>query len=170
MALQFIASHLLTSLSDMAIIDTTGAFDVVQLHQVLLLRAGQSRADDLLHRVRIMRVFDFAGVVECVHEIHTELAQPTISPSKPPPVVSLPPVRKSKRRETMVLDSEDEDDDSDEPEQTPNLDPDPEPPSLHSSEAPSLEHGMLIIDNIASVTLPVMRSNHVQGTIASYPT
>ena len=80
LALHTLTTHLLASPSTTAvIIDTTGAFDVRQLHAIVLSRvsrrvrsaieAEQDHAAELevawvLDRVQVMRVFDFTGLIE----------------------------------------------------------------------------------------------------------
>lgn len=64
-----------------AVVDTTGHFDVVRLFRGVLARlegeceggAARERAAGMLERVRILRVFDFVGVGEAVGELRGEL-------------------------------------------------------------------------------------------------
>lgn len=92
-----ITSHLLaTSTGEVAFVDTTGAFSPLRLQNILVSRLARrgvearhtesvhdgvpadlvpeweeykSQATRLLDRVQVMRVFDFAGVVEAVGEV-----------------------------------------------------------------------------------------------------
>ncbi|KAF2665051.1 P-loop containing nucleoside triphosphate hydrolase protein [Microthyrium microscopicum] len=79
------------------VLDAVGGFDVVRLESIV--QAAGADADDVLGRVRIVRVFDFVGVQEAVDELKAGL---------------MAPVAKTRRRDGRVLDSEDEESDEEE--------------------------------------------------------
>ncbi|KAM0720589.1 hypothetical protein Q7P37_004725 [Cladosporium fusiforme] len=160
-----IASHLLLSdRSDATIIDTTNSFDVRRLHKQLvsLWREKESRGNakdkavQTLERVRIMKAFDFVGVSECIAELREALENReqddlpqdpnTRQNNLPPP----PPPRGT------IEDSEDEEEMLDWPES-------PKSPSPPPTEANNDTRTLLVIDNIAYVTSPMLKNNHVQG-------
>lgn len=138
--------------STAAVIDTTGNFDILALYAILLAKLRQNveipassrlpsnpaeSIDDVaartLDRVKIMRVFDYVGVTEAVHEIRDELGQgsskrPAMNkdikvtkaennavkePSPLPSILAHAPPKAPPKR-TFVADSEDEGDDEDE--------------------------------------------------------
>jgi hypothetical protein len=147
--------------SEVGLLDTTGTFDVLRLHAAILSRiksnAKESNSDErveaILQRVKIIRVFDFIGVVESVNEIASTLeSRPAATP---PPKYNT--VAAHKARE--IPDSEDEN--SDEGKDTP-----PErTPEGQSDSAETRKMEMLIIDNITSAISPVFKSNHIQGKL-----
>ncbi|KAI9833059.1 MAG: hypothetical protein M1819_003892 [Sarea resinae] len=119
MAKSVVAMHVLVNSlladedSNGCVIDTTGSFDVVALAEIARLKVtdrgsqdgltAQETAGRILDRVRIMRVFDFVGVVEAIAELRSFLES-----------ISLPMKEEShKTRESFreeVADSEDEED------------------------------------------------------------
>jgi hypothetical protein len=167
-ALNFVASHLLSSTSDAAIIDANGTFDVVKLHRILLQRLQQSgdtespAADSLLDRVRIMRAFDLEGVREAIGEIQASM-DPQQDPNVVQPKLARLRMPQSRRRESAVLDSEDDEEDSSEEAGEPHR-------VLPTSDAvgtgktfSSMEGGLVVVDNFSTVMNPLMKSNQVQG-------
>lgn len=102
-----------------------------------------AKAEAVLQRLKIIRVFDFVGAVEAVDEIQRGL--------EGPPLVK-PTARTTQRerriRTGQVPDSEDEEEDS--------------PPALEDIDTNSCI-GMVIIDNLTSVVNPLIKGNHVQG-------
>jgi hypothetical protein len=139
---------------EVAILDTTGTFDVLRLHSAILSRLklrtengiDSEGVEIILKRVKIMRVFDFIGIVESVSEISTALEKDKTSrtPTRNNPV--------AEPRAMEIPDSEDELSDTD---STPFREPERPPEPLRT--------GMLIIDNITSAMNPLLRSNHIQG-------
>ncbi|KAF3922823.1 hypothetical protein ABW21_db0204818 [Orbilia brochopaga] len=100
LAYYIVASYLITILdetSQVAYIDTTGAFSPVTLLQVLMHRlqqdathVGEARptsirdtAAQMLDRVQYMRAFDFDGVVEAVEEVAVGIQTEMINPEDP---------------------------------------------------------------------------------------
>jgi len=118
----------------------------------------ESTAEKALERVKIMRVFDFVGVSEAVDELRTDL--------QAPPHHESPPKEKQRLETTRVEipDSEEEDDDDMlfdwEPTQ-------PLKSSRREDRSPSDDSngklGLLLVDNIAHVVNPLLKSNYVQG-------
>jgi hypothetical protein len=112
MAMNIIASNIISSqISKATVIDTTGRFSIMRLHQVFLqhlrevesvLENAKVEAEKLLNRVNIIRTFDFTGMVEAVAEIEKSLEK-NIQPSFAGETQESP--------KTTIPDSEDEDDD-----------------------------------------------------------
>ncbi|KAG9947421.1 hypothetical protein KCU85_g5792, partial [Aureobasidium melanogenum] len=81
--LQILITHLLTSSTHTAtLIDASGNFDVLNLYKNLLTRLAKTNSDheenikqatSILDRVKIMRVFDFEGVIEGLNELIDDL-------------------------------------------------------------------------------------------------
>lgn len=158
-------------------IDTTGSFSPVRLRDVLAYRleARQQReryqesgyvyekitaaegpskddliakATSMLDRVKVMRVFDFAGVTEAVGEVN-EMIEMTCADA-----VRAPKARAT-RKSGEVGDSEEELDDEEEP---------PEEPLGHRDDAHrDGKVGMIIVDSIANVVGSIMSKSQVQG-------
>ncbi|THX14339.1 hypothetical protein D6D13_03139 [Aureobasidium pullulans] len=82
-SLQLLITHLLASTSHTAtLIDATGNLDVLKLYRSIITRLSKSNhnheanvklATSTLDRVKIMRVFDFEGVVEGLNELIDDL-------------------------------------------------------------------------------------------------
>jgi hypothetical protein len=118
----------------------------------------EGRADAALDRVRIMRVFDFVGVSEAVNELRAEL--------QPPPAIVLDQEQEQEAHQIRgtIPDSEDEDDemlfDVEQAESPPKL-RDKVVERTPDESAPRL--GLLLINNIAHVVNPLLKSNYAQG-------
>ena len=144
----------------------------------------ETAAAKMLDRVKIMRVFDFVGVIEAIGEIRDELERPQAAPAESSPMPSSPPPmpREPGMRRTVskIGDSEDEDEEdmlfdsaaeAPEPPLSPHVEPVTEtvseaPPERISSEesGPSTgKTGMIIIGNITHVLSPLMKTDYVQG-------
>jgi hypothetical protein len=105
-----IAANIISStVSEAIVVDTTGRFYVLKLHQVFIhhLRKAEpdavdlpKKAEQLLNKVKIIRAFDFTGLVEAVVEINHMLG--TSSKSQ---------IRIEKKPRLIVPDSEDEEED-----------------------------------------------------------
>ncbi|KAJ9637188.1 hypothetical protein H2199_007474 [Coniosporium tulheliwenetii] len=146
-------------------------------------------AAKMLDRVKIMRVFDFVGVIEAISEIRDELEKPPAAPSDSSPMPSSPPPmpREPGMRRTVskIGDSEDEDEEdmlfdsaaeAAEPSREPTSETIKEPAVEASSEhipsstsPPSGKTGMIIIDNITHVLSPLMKTDYVQATQTKAP-
>lgn len=148
-----IASHLLSSPhATAAVIDTGSGLDVRRLHQILSRRLGDrhdasDEAAKVLDRVSIMKVFDFVGFGECLSELRSSLEGRSNELSIPTEVVET-----MKPRGT-IGDSEDETDDEmvDKPSDS-AVSRTREPP-FTTQNSP-----LLIIDNIAKVATPLLKS------------
>lgn len=149
-------------------IDATGTFDVSRLHQAIVfhLKAQNAAkqalyenvedlAEQALESVKIMRVFDFVGVSEAINELRAELQASPEIPADQPRNAGLP---------RQIPDSEGEDNDDDM-----LLDIPAEPGALDkvaSSEqvvSKNVKFGLILIDNIAHVVNPLLKSNYAQG-------
>jgi hypothetical protein len=135
------------------VIDTTGTFDVFRLHQIAMSKLPSrlsdneksAEAEQLLHRLKIMRVFDFDGMLEAVAEVERDLAKrrsTTAVAQKP----------KKRGKETGEIPDSEEEDLSDECEDI-----------IEIPAASSNAVEMLVIDNLTPVVTPLLKSNHVQG-------
>lgn len=113
----------------------------------------------ILERVRIMRVFDFDGVVEAIGEVKEELEEVIQESARSPsPRPTLSPA-KSKAREE-IADSEEEDDGLG-PEEKDMLYGDASKPKAAENEGGKIS--MVVIDNITNVLNPLLKSNYVQA-------
>jgi hypothetical protein len=167
--LQFLVTHILSSnIAEAAIIDTNGTFDVVRLYQTIVLRLRESsivadveaKADEALQRVRIIRAFDFFGVIQAINEIRESLEKHSRL-SKPSPKSAR---RVARRILNIVPDSEDEEDEvmidvtDGQSHSTVEI-----PLQQNTVEAPS-QIGLIVIDNLTSVVNPLLKTNHLNGT------
>lgn len=179
-----IASHLLEhKLGEVAFIDTTGSFSPLRLRKVLAYRleakvqhnsyqesgymyekrtsvlekskeAMVEEATSMLDRVKVMRVFDFAGVVEAISEVNELMEVRTRNLAKLR-VVAIA------RRKEEIGDSEDElDEDGDE---EPQSEPHRGSVSLDDLQGTSGPIGMIIVDTITNVVSAMMVKSQVQG-------
>ena len=165
--INLLAYHLLSSPdAQAAVIDTSGSFDVLKLHNVLLqqckkyeLRSTDAKAEEALDRVRVMRVFDFVGVSESINEIKMEFDEAQDDDRLPWPPS---PIRLYQK--TAIADSEDEDEDDNEMVmEQPAKHRQPEQPALSEKVIASDKPWMIVVDNFAQVASPIVRSNYVQG-------
>jgi len=165
------------------VIDTTGGFDVLRLHQIIKLRLQRSlaaqraqepsninpqifngpdanedwdeAADQALNRVKIMRVFDFVGVSEAIDELRDDMRALRLKGILGTVAVAIPTQR------THIDDSESEEEDlmlfdgaNDEAESAPTVE-----------EAVS----MIVVENITHVVHPILKSDYVQGLYSRAP-
>lgn len=159
-----IASQLLAlDRSAVTVIDTTNSFDVRRLHKRLVAslreRNGEvdagKRAMQVLERVRIMKAFDFVGMTECVVEMRERLENPQHENDGLDPASAKQDVQAPRG---TVGDSEDEEEMLDEPRSPEN------PGNIHSDATVKEDfRTLLVIDNIAHITSPILKNNHVQG-------
>ena len=177
-----IASHLLThKLGEVAFIDTTGSFSPLRLRNVFAYRleakiqhnsyresgymyekrtsrlenskeAMIEEATSMLDRVKVMRVFDFAGVVEAISEVNELIEAMTQKTDRLP-------VAASEQRMDEIGDSEEEPDQDEEPQREPQHETD----HLQGNEPHSGPIGMIIIDTITNVVSAMMVKSQVQG-------
>lgn len=179
------ASYLLsTPKGEVAIIDTSGTFSPVRLRDVIALRlrtqqqrtkyqqsgyvyakvatdpepVGEgfvSEATSMLNRVKVMRIFDVAGLTEAVGEIAEICEQ---APSVP--------VENGPSRRAVVVDSEDDLSEDDSCAEGFDTGGEAEPlVSQHDNMMPSWDGkiGMIIVDTIASILGPLMGKSQIQG-------
>lgn len=134
---------------------------------------------NILDRVRIMRVFDFDGVVEAIGEIREELGEVVREPAGsrcPHPTFS---TGKRRPREE-VADSEDEDGGLDNEEgdmlyggvsepEVPQMAPGTSRPGIEDSESKEVAENeggkisIVVIDNLTQALNPLLKSNYVQA-------
>lgn len=165
-----IASHLLCSDHYQAtIVDTANSFDVRRLHKRITIGLQETACGDdvkaeavkVLERVRIMKAFDFVGMTECVAELREGLEARGKAGSPQAPVFGKAEVRAPRG---TVGDSEDEDDMLDGPDLTEEpAAPDNKSDGKDTQETKQDHQHLLIIDNITSVTSPVIKNSHIQG-------
>lgn len=169
----------------MAFIDTNGSFSPLRLRNALAYRieariqrnsyqesgymyekrtsalessreALIEKATSMLDRVKVMRVFDFAGVVEAISEVK-DMMEETAQKAKKPKVVA------NRRRRDEVGDSEEELDEEDD-----ELQAEPRRESVtlgnHQGSGPhNGTIGMVIIDTITNVVSAMMVKSQIQG-------
>ncbi|ORY12493.1 hypothetical protein BCR34DRAFT_296971 [Clohesyomyces aquaticus] len=193
LSLSLLASHLLDHpTSTAAVIDTTGNLDVLRIYATLASRLrktppqqsdvidhadAEDIAAKILDRVKIMRVFDLEGIVEAVGEIREGLDQVPTPPMnerlEDPPRPTEEPKKISK---TVIQDSEDEEDEEDEmlfesaPKSQSPPNPDAAPPLSEpvkgldkEGAGPQGKVGFVLVDNIAHVISPVLKSNYIHA-------
>ena len=110
-------------------------------------------ATAMLDRVKVMRVFDFAGVVEAISEVNELMEAMTLKADSRP-------VEASEQRKDEIVDSEE---DPDEEDEEPQRHSQHETDHLHGNEAHSGPIGMIIIDSITNVVSAMMVKSQVQG-------
>jgi hypothetical protein len=163
-----IVPHLLSPRDATAtIVDSTLAFDVRRLYRLLIASMGapaeeaQQRAMPLLERVKIMKVFDFAGLTEAVEEVRIMISARDGSPS-------LSEVDTGPHGATRtILDSDDEGEEEflDEPPRPPGVGytakKNPMPPM--STQLQDHRSNLIIVRDISQVIGPLLRSNYTHG-------
>ena len=155
-----LVSHLLASEGNVAtVIDSTLAFDLKSLHQ-RLVNALQDGVDgkvmEALDWLKIMKVFDFVGLTECIGEVREGLDD-----GKGEERHATASMRENRTRTTgprgTVSDSEDDGNEVVSPpkpcKSSAPVQPDVRKPSQH----------LLVIDNIAQLVAPLLKNNHAQG-------
>ncbi|KAF2125725.1 hypothetical protein P153DRAFT_399867 [Dothidotthia symphoricarpi CBS 119687] len=188
--------------STAAVVDTTGNFDILRLYTIILSRLQHDAtliaslnlptttpdsaqevedvAAQVLDRVKIMRVFDFVGVVEAVGEVRdewegrssrndmVEKEKEDVEPKKPP-------------KRTMVPDSEDEEEDEEmlfdvtaptTSVQEPGPEPEPEPINSKTTEqdqdSKPARTKFILIDNLPHVLNPLLKKNFVEANALAH--
>ncbi|KAL9135131.1 MAG: hypothetical protein Q9175_003684 [Cornicularia normoerica] len=185
LAYHAIASHLLThKLGEVAFIDTTGSFSPLRLRNTMAYRleakiqhnsyqesgymyekrtsalenakeAIIEKATSMLDRVKVMRVFDFAGGVEAISEVN-ELMEEVAQKFEKLPVVAF------EKGRNEIGDSEEELEEDEE------LQAEPGRESVvlgdfQGSDPHSGPIGMIIFDTITNVVSAIMAKSQVQG-------
>ena len=118
----------------------------VQVESLDLLRA---KATDMLDRVKVMRVFDFAGMIEAITEVGELCLQNGQS-----------------HREvetTRVLEIEEVANSEDEEDEITILDDPEDPLSNHKERVSDEGLGMILIDSIATLVSTEMSKNQTEG-------
>ncbi|KAJ9620634.1 hypothetical protein H2203_007842 [Taxawa tesnikishii (nom. ined.)] len=182
---QLLVSHLLeeeegegdATLNGVSVIDTLGAFDVLSLHRSIAsrletrdrtaqahaqARARQpmedlsERAARLLDRVKIMRVFDFEGMLECIDEIRDR--PDTLGASGPDDETET--VQEAAKGTAVTKDQDEMLDELANPLPAAaagaSMKPAFTPPQRDG-------YGMLVIDNLTQIVAPLLKNNYVQG-------
>ena len=185
LAYHAIASHLLThKLSEIALIDTTGSFSPIRLQNILAYRleakiqhnsyqesgymyekralalehskeAMIKEATSMLDRVKVMRVFDFAGLVEAVSEVN-ELMEVMTQQSHEASI------RVLEKKKLEIGDSEDELDEDEELQGGPQRESADDEYPQESASCSGLI-GMIIVDTVTNVVSAMMAKSQVQG-------
>ena len=154
----FLSSHLLSAPeAEATVIDSTLAFDVRALHKAITATIGDTaeaakEALALMGRLKIMKVFDFIGLTECISELRGDLedGQSALAQVQPHPN---PP-------KGTIGDSEDEEEMLDSP--SPPVQP-PQATTESRSASGDNRNSLVMIDNIAHIAAPLLKNNHVQG-------
>ncbi|KAK6002722.1 hypothetical protein QM012_001472 [Aureobasidium pullulans] len=146
-ALQVLITHLLASPTHTAtLIDASGNFDVLSLYKSLLTRLAKTntnheetikQATSILDRVKIMRVFDFEGVVEGLNELIDELEGNHIP-------------------KNTIRDSQEEEDEED------LIFPEVKKEKKQKQESTA---GLVLINNLSQVLGLLLKNNYAQGMI-----
>lgn len=129
----------------------------------------------MLDRVKVMRVFDFEGMLEGIAELREDLEGRQYAAESTAMELNIQDDVQAPRG--TVADSQDEDD-----EDEMLLSPDPgqdttnqettnsgtvEQPSILQRDKP--DNGILIIDNLTQVISPLLKNNYAQGPSISLP-
>lgn len=138
-----------------AVVDGVGAFDVLGLCGGVGRRMGEGEGnvEEVLRRVRLMRVFDFEGVREAVEEVRGGMGE-------------------GRRKRVEVPDSEDEDGDEDgemlfdipNPVSASIASGNPRHQEKQQPTSPQPTPTILLIDNLAHILTPLQRKDSIQGT------
>ena len=178
-SLHAVASHLVAHpVGEVVIIDTTGSFSPLRLRDVIIYRSHQTgvikyqqsgymyeklsvdvnvesletlrvKAVDMLDRVKVMRVFDFAGVMEAIGEVGDLCKRNNHSSGG----TKAQRVQKTKE----VANSEDEEDEIVISFKT----EDERAEDIEISSGGNL--GMIVVDNIANLVSTAMSKNQTEG-------
>ncbi|KAF2249099.1 hypothetical protein BU26DRAFT_312056 [Trematosphaeria pertusa] len=206
LCLTFLTNCLLQApTSTAAIIDTTGNLDILRIYTLIVSRlqadssllnslrgtsslegvSTENVAAKVLDRVKIMRVFDFVGVMEAVSEIRDGL-EGRRPPAEKDEIESVKKIEKEDEappqppRRTVIADSEDEEDDDEMlfdneaaalaqsvalPASQPNVQPQLPDPAHEDEQERGLEEkiSFILIDNLAHIINPLLKKDHVQG-------
>ncbi|KAK5296673.1 hypothetical protein LTR16_000294 [Cryomyces antarcticus] len=176
-SLHVLTTHLLAShTSHATVIDTAGAFDVLRLQKIAAqrLKAADGRpsnahvhvdvglsVDQMLERVKIMRVFDFVGLVEAVGEVREELESESAVHEAERGLhgrdhdATRPTVADGQDAEEMLM--------GDEPPTGPRDEAAGQQQQEQQTTTHQERYGMIIVDNITQVAAPIVKSNYIQG-------
>ncbi|KAK5019708.1 hypothetical protein LTR39_000199 [Cryomyces antarcticus] len=178
-SLHVLTTHLLAShTSHATVIDTAGAFDVLRLQKIAAqrLKAADGRpsnahvhvdvglsVDQMLERVKIMRVFDFVGLVEAVGEVREELESESAVHEAERGLhgrdhdATRPTVADGQDAEEMLM--------GDEPPTGPRDEAAGQQQQEQQTTTHQERYGMIIVDNITQVAAPIVKSNYIQVLI-----
>jgi hypothetical protein len=161
-----IVPHLTSSPNAVAtIIDSTLAFDVRCLYKALTVSMGvggdpQQRAMEALERVKMMKVFNFAGLMEAIEETNITM-QPLGSNVIEEHIEDVIP-------QGTIPDSENEEEE-DELVKSPSRQDQADETSKKASKAPAGQSprahrsNLIIVEDISQVIGPLLRSNYTHG-------
>jgi hypothetical protein len=157
-----IVPHLLSSGHATAtIVDSTLSFDVRRLLRVLTVSMGvtseqvQRRVLPILERVKIMKVFDFAGLTEAVEEMQA-------TTSAQDGEASLPAINKAPPGTILDSDDEGEEEILDEPSRPPRVETTTRDKSMPSTTTDHRSN-LIIMRDMSQVVGPLLRSNYTHG-------
>jgi hypothetical protein len=162
-----IVPHLTSSSDAVAtIIDSTLAFDVRHLYRALTASIGgvedaQQRAMQALERVKMMKVFDFEGLMEAIEETKITMQRPGTSATEEPmieviPHGTIPDSEDEEEEEEEVVKGPSRQDQADETTRQASKSPAGQSPQTHSSN-------LIIVQDISQVVGPLLRSNYTHG-------
>ena len=114
-------------------------------------------ATSMLHRVKVMRVFDFAGAVEAISEVNKLMEYVTQNRDKFAMVAS-----EKRRDETGDSEEEADEEDDEEPQHGPKHESEIVD-DMQGSEPHSGPIGMIIVDTITNIVSAMMVKSQVQG-------
>ncbi|KAG9671598.1 hypothetical protein KCU95_g17132, partial [Aureobasidium melanogenum] len=145
--LQVLITHLLTSTTHTTtLIDASGNFDVLNLYKSLLTRLAKTntnheenikQATSILDRVKIMRVFDFEGVVEGLNELIDELEGNNI------PKNTIRDSQEEEEVEEMILPEEEA--------------------KQEKKQKQEPKAGLILVNNLSQVLGLLLKNNYAQG-------
>ncbi|KAL1613570.1 hypothetical protein SLS54_010475 [Diplodia seriata] len=208
LAFAFLTTHLLSQPANQAVvIDTTGTFDVLRLYNAILstirhdpshgrintaVEEQEAAAEKTLGKLKIMRVFDFLGMIEAISEVreileiqqHGQKGQKNNQSHRPTGVEDQVPANEQEsgrglqRVRSTIPDSDDEMEE-DEDEDVMLLEKEVKPPEDERTErrAEQVQEednkmeeeveegrvGMIVVDNITHAVSPMVKTNYAQG-------
>lgn len=160
--ISFLLSH---PAREVAVIDTTGSFDVLRFHEALCLRlcglvddkSVEEEAATVLDKLKILRAFDFTGLSEAIKELEESLSSLAAASEEQNKKNEPCPVQKPVRVE--IPDSEDEEDEMILPPK----------PGLGKSDDEGKKNevvlrtvGMIVIDNLTTAMNPLLKKNQIE--------
>ena len=171
---------------DVAFIDSTGSFSPIRLRDIILVRLKKqtqpsvleqsgyvyerlphevvvkdieplkAQASKMLDRVRVMRVFDFTGLVEAVGEVSENCERiPNLDEEKKKRQQD----EKSGKATGEIFDSEDEGEDDGNVEIVGEAEV-----RVDNPESDTAAMGMIVLDTVANIISSLMAKSQVQGT------
>lgn len=196
-AIHCLITHILSSpTSQVAVIDTTGTFDLLRLHEMIVARVrskilterarqignlqpemsppppltedAEKSAENALERVKILRVFDFVGVLEAVGELSEELRDEILNGKGKEQEVREKQLQRKQtpqhKTRTEIADSDEEDEEKEDmlfasPRLANEDEPTLQPSSSHQLEKP----GMIIIDNITQPLNLILKPSYTRA-------